>query len=379
MVTRLRYWQGQALRARDLRDEQASRAELRWWHDRALHDAFGVRFGLGAALATGGASPTLTVGSGLAYDAFGREIVLPGACAVSVPDAPARAERVLTLLVRHGADPRAGRRETRAGCTPPPAAEPPPRFVWKDAEWVDVRDGVPLASIRFAAGVPTDVPFRAPVSRPAARPHLAVGSTLPGNTAWEPWTVAGEDGPRPVGMQTAVDTEIAGFARTPRYVAMLAGPLWEPPDDVFIPAFFTHVAAPSPTGFVFRLLMPPSPRLRLRAVGTEGEATTAGLRLRLRDVAALRAGDGVVLESVETDGTRTSRVAIVEAVERDGHVTFGPDPAAAAGALDLPAGRLTVAASYNARFADEFPLFARRRRLAVCWIGCEEAIDVRVG
>jgi hypothetical protein len=42
-IERLRYWQGQKLRSRDFRDQMEMAAQLRWWHNRALHQAFGVR------------------------------------------------------------------------------------------------------------------------------------------------------------------------------------------------------------------------------------------------------------------------------------------------------------------------------------------------
>jgi hypothetical protein len=44
-LQRLRYWQGQMLRSRDLRDQVATEAQLRWWHNRALHNVFGVASG----------------------------------------------------------------------------------------------------------------------------------------------------------------------------------------------------------------------------------------------------------------------------------------------------------------------------------------------
>src|SRR5262249_23851380 len=49
-LERLRYWQGQMLRSRDFRDQAAQQAELRWWHNRALHNAYGVVAGLGVTL-----------------------------------------------------------------------------------------------------------------------------------------------------------------------------------------------------------------------------------------------------------------------------------------------------------------------------------------
>src|SRR6266571_1601325 len=44
-LERLRYWQGQMLRGRDFRDQLAIAAQLRWWHNRAIHHAFGIAYG----------------------------------------------------------------------------------------------------------------------------------------------------------------------------------------------------------------------------------------------------------------------------------------------------------------------------------------------
>src|ERR1035438_517824 len=48
-LERLRYWQGQMLRSRDFRDDGAIEAQRRWWHNRALHAAFGINYGLQVA------------------------------------------------------------------------------------------------------------------------------------------------------------------------------------------------------------------------------------------------------------------------------------------------------------------------------------------
>ena len=44
-LQRLRYWQGQKLLSRDFRDQVSYESELRWWHNRALHNAYGQNSG----------------------------------------------------------------------------------------------------------------------------------------------------------------------------------------------------------------------------------------------------------------------------------------------------------------------------------------------
>jgi hypothetical protein len=90
LLQRLRYWQGQALRSRDLNDQVAFDALLRAWHNRALHSpagesVYGVREGLAAALDA--AEEAVEVQPGLAYDARGRALPLPAPLRLALPPA----------------------------------------------------------------------------------------------------------------------------------------------------------------------------------------------------------------------------------------------------------------------------------------------------
>ena len=72
-IQRLRHVPRELLRSRDFRDQAAASEQLRWWHNRALHDAFGVASGMSAALAADAAS--VLVQPGVAYDRVGRELL----------------------------------------------------------------------------------------------------------------------------------------------------------------------------------------------------------------------------------------------------------------------------------------------------------------
>src|SRR3954471_19723641 len=80
------YRQGQLLRSADLSDGLADGAQLRWWHNRALHTAFGVAAGLVATI--NGAGTRVRIGPGLAYDAFGRELLLWEPATLAIPQLP---------------------------------------------------------------------------------------------------------------------------------------------------------------------------------------------------------------------------------------------------------------------------------------------------
>jgi hypothetical protein len=76
-------------------------------------------------------------------------------------------------------------------------------------------------------------------ARRIARSRLVTGTTIPGDTAWQPWTIqtpfwAIQPGTHrslpvdlPIGFQVRVDTSAYGFTETPRYFAWLQGPLFD--------------------------------------------------------------------------------------------------------------------------------------------------------
>jgi hypothetical protein len=314
-IERLRYWQGQMLRSRDFRDSARMENQMRYWHNRALHNAYGVSFGLEVDEVRKTTSDPLiavSVSCGVAYDCFGRELILSTTRQVTIPPAPKdkpapripEQKNMLVLVMRY--------RQTTAGCcssTEPagvcwPAENEPAiesEFVWARVDYSRSTEGVPLARVIYdnAGAVTLDDQFIAPRAKPLARPFLASGETIPGNTLWEVWNAGVPAGPsrtRPsekaVGMQTRIDTSTAGFTETPLYFAWLEG-AWNESDTIFQPLLMPSIANASPDGFTFRLLMP--------------EIVMAGVELRI----------------------------------------------------------------FNDRFAVFFPLLVQRKKLYVCWLGCQ--------
>src|SRR4051794_40697371 len=147
-IDRLRHGQGKMLHARDFRDQVANDAQMRWWHNRAVHDSYGVAGGLETALD----GDAVTVQSGLAYDAFGRELVLRFARAVPLPTAAAG----MTLVMRYRDS--IGGAPASAGAWLP--HRPLPRgesdLAWIPTAAVRVRDGVPLARLPGESATPLD-------------------------------------------------------------------------------------------------------------------------------------------------------------------------------------------------------------------------------
>jgi hypothetical protein len=211
-VQRLRYVPGQDLLAEDFRDLLAFQAQLGAWHNRALHDAYGVRYGLRVTLAAGGARVT----SGIAYDAYGRVLLLARPQVVALP-APATGDAL--LLVIH-VPPGAERACTDRGLDLTAAL-----LSWRPERRWRSGGGVALARLVPSEGAfVLDPDFDPPLTRPLAKPRIAAGSTVSGGTAWQLWLLADQRA-TPWGIQVAVDTRASGFTRTPCYFAWMRGTL----------------------------------------------------------------------------------------------------------------------------------------------------------
>ena len=262
-LERFRYWQGQRLRSRDLRDQVDDANEMRWWHNRGLHQAFGVRFGLEVTpVIVGGQVIAVSITCGLAFDCYGRELALVKATQATVPAIEAEGPTSFVLVVRSGA----------CGI----------EFVWVDFRDCDHRRGVRLARIEvdYRNTWVLDSAFRADTVRPQARPRVASGNTPPGGTTWELWKEVTSQFGRitelPVGYQVTVDTTAGGFTDTPCYFAWIAGELWSRTNIEFIPFPLTHIDLETYRSFRFRVWMPSilallGSRLRVANLGFESQ------------------------------------------------------------------------------------------------------------
>jgi hypothetical protein len=251
-LQRLRYWQGQTLRSRDFRDQMAVEAQLRWWHNRALHNAYGIVEGFEVEQNGEG----VLIRRGLAYDCFGRELILTADMLFSRPEGSVL-DAGMTLLARYRETRQFPRKdEIAAACAPNQALTAErPEFFWKRTGLMEIRDGVPLARLGKDGNLK---PVRLQ-ARPLARPQIATGTTIPGNTAWELWEEPLGREPIPLGFQVIIDTSAAGFTEVPCYFAWLQGPLWPPISPDFFPVLFEHIDSPSTTVFIFRIWMPSLP------------------------------------------------------------------------------------------------------------------------
>jgi hypothetical protein len=231
-LERVRYWQGQLLASADLNTQLRVDQELRRLHNRLLHQPYGIAIGLELELDETAKlklddDDNVTVNCGLAYDCAGRELILQTSRAIALPD-----EFPSTLVI------------TRDETAPDGIA-----LRWKPAAQLNPNSEIAITTLTAGPPNPTvDPAFRQIVSRPLARPRLATGQTIPGETTWQPWTI----GDIEVGVKVEIDTSAAGFTRVPHYFAeVIPGS----PTEDFIPAWFASIDNPSTEGFTFQLML----------------------------------------------------------------------------------------------------------------------------
>jgi hypothetical protein len=224
-LERIKYWQGQMLRSRDFRANQTVEDQRRWWHNRAEHQAFGLAMGLApTAVGQGDMITDVLVQPGLAYDCFGRELILQQPRTVPLP--AGQFEGSVILLIRYA---KVGGGSPNENCwtTMPPSPSDNVEFTWRVKQSLSFTDGVPIAEVFYGGGKKKiNLEFFRPPPRPRARPLIATGTTIPGKTAWR------VDNSKFRGMvlqvYTEIDTSAAGFTAIPCYFAWLEGPLADP-------------------------------------------------------------------------------------------------------------------------------------------------------
>jgi hypothetical protein len=324
-LERFRYWQGQKLLGRDFRDQRSYEAQLRWWHNRALHNVFGIAYGLEVTqISEAGEFSHVNVNCGVAYDCFGRELILQTTRKIALPPDPPEGESAFTLVVSYKEREECGKAKYEfSDCSSSCSCRlEEPNFQWKVSRCFSFSDGVPLAQISYDPATKGSLPaakrsarvinFLPRLTRAFARPRIGRGATVAGDTAWDPWiesvlSFGGRRSEIQIGVQVTIDTSKAGFTQLPCYFAWLQGSLWDKTYIEFFPVPFSHIDSESPYQFRFRLWMP-------------SIISVLGSRLRYANIDPLA------------------------------HVKERP-----------PHG-----------FPNEFLNFARRQELYVCWIGIQE-------
>lgn len=243
---RRQYRQGQMLGSRDLSDQVADEERLRWWHNRAVHHAYGISSGYEAKKKPG-VTDTIVVKAGLAYDSFGRPLWVNSSLVVRVPVDLHNQEGAYVLFVCQLQQHREGLGQ-RAQCGKSVGSQVSTvEFQWKPAGEFSIRDGVAIATVDLRSGGVIErlthaCEYRARSDR---SPYLVNGQTIPGHTAWEAWKEALPGRVVAWGVQVRIDTRAAVFTGEPIYVAQTAP---------FVGPFLSYVANISEVGFTFRVV-----------------------------------------------------------------------------------------------------------------------------
>lgn len=267
-IERQQFYNGQRLFAADLQGLEAFNREMRWLHNRSLHQA-----GIGNGLAVFGkkGDRSVTIQPGYAIDAAGREIVLTEGHTEPVPPVAGEADgkaKSYDLTVAYPDDEDLEVSELRDGvCLARGAVRlrEAPVFCWvplvgasdKVAQSVKMGLRIVLARVGIAdCQLQSDVRDEAIAvrrsARPAKQPYVACGGA--GLSAWSArlvslgFTVAGSN--RWLTLSGKVDTQAAQFQTTPCYSAHLIGP-----SELLVDARpvllveHTHIEEPQPKSF----------------------------------------------------------------------------------------------------------------------------------
>jgi hypothetical protein len=256
------FFDGQLLEAQDLGAIYDFHREVRWLHNRALHN-WGIAVGLDAAANKG--DRTVTVTAGYALDCLGHDVVLSTAQSIGVPPIAGAASggpATLYLTVSYATDDQLAIAEARAGSCATEGAvrrDEVPLLRWQDPMdvWsVDARfrrgQDLVIATAKVQGCqlvAPLSVAERRE-ARPATQPYIAAGITTAKSTAWSFFPKSG----LALGVETVVDTSEAGFQATPVYSAQVVGARML--NTGTLADGFITFDSPSTTQFTLRVLMP---------------------------------------------------------------------------------------------------------------------------
>jgi len=254
-LERLRHRPGQMLRSADFNRALDLQAQRQWWHNRALHQSFGVVSGFELRTVWDNGqqvvNPSSRVSPGLAYDGFGRELCLQSPARLPpVPRGgePGQAWMLLAAYAERDALPMAD----SVGCR---RRIETPCLVWHPSRRVAASDGVPIAQVLvYSDRIVVDEAFQRPLQRPLARPRVGSGSTPLGKTDWrirrtnEPTSVTT--------IELTIDTSSSGFMERPCYVATLRAPRPQSSFDLLWLIFPRFVSDAGARSFVSSIMVP---------------------------------------------------------------------------------------------------------------------------
>ena len=279
---RIQFFNGERLFASDLQALESFNREMRWLHNRSLHQA-----GVGSGYAVSGniGDREVTIAPGYALDSLGREIILTETQVEAIPpvaDNGAGASAFYDLTVSYPDDIGLKPSETRAGICMPAGVvrlREEPVFCWvrlsddsTNRQPVDPNLKALVNNGHFVVLAQVEIfscQLKQPVStaqrrnaRPPKQPRIACGVET--NPTWRSTDVlAGSVGQTqgvvflPFKFTAAIDTSSGGFQATPSYTAQLVGPrVFHSTGSVYISDALIDIPndpPPSPKGFTIEI------------------------------------------------------------------------------------------------------------------------------
>jgi hypothetical protein len=259
-LERVVFFTGQRLTAADLAALQRAHRELRWLHNRSLHN-----WGIGIGLAVTGerGDSVVTVSPGYGIDCLGREIILTAPRTLTVPAvaaAPGGGEAIFYLTAVYVPDEDQNVAQKRPGvCLPEGTVRltEEPGLEWRQSDELNEGRELILAQAwiqNCRLSRPLSLSARRD-ARPSQQPYIAAGQTKVGDTDWSLWVL----GPETVGFEVTVDTSDARFRGTPRYVAHIAGDRYlATQPGPLVAVALTNVVDATPVHFTMQALLPPN-------------------------------------------------------------------------------------------------------------------------
>lgn len=260
-IEQVAFFNGQRLFAQDLQELEDYNQQLRWLHNRSLHQ-WGVA--MGYAVSGNKGDGQVSIQPGYAIDINGREVVLTAAQIQPVPPVAGDSSGnpvSYDLTVSYNQQ----QSETRAGvCNTAQGVVrvlDVPTFCWLPANSAASEDGV---HIRLAQVEVYNCKLNKPVSiaqrqnaKPATQPYVAAASTQNANASWKP-AVATDSG---LTITQTVDTSSGNFRITPAYFVELRGDrsitiTVSGSNVTLILDGFVRIANPAPASFDVDLLVP---------------------------------------------------------------------------------------------------------------------------
>ncbi|ABA58328.1 hypothetical protein Noc_1862 [Nitrosococcus oceani ATCC 19707] len=265
-LERLQFFNGQRLLASDLQGIETFNREMRWLHNKSLHQP-----GIGSGFAIYGkkGNRKVTINPGYAIDALGREIVLTQSQEEPIPPISAEGDGksvFYDLTVSYPDNSGLEETETREGiCLPRGVVrlQEAPVFCWvrlqRDGQEnlrvknskikEDIKNGLKIVLARievFNCQLKQDPSIaQRRNARPAKQPYIACGQVLP---EWEFPDSQNQQEQFPLKLKATIETTKAGFLIPPCYSARIEGSRTveiktnkSPPDTTLFLVEFMHI------------------------------------------------------------------------------------------------------------------------------------------